>query len=143
MYFYCFCFCEAKAVFQKNRAGFYICLIWFGLSFWVAVLKFLCFWYPLHQASRVICFWYPLHQTSRATQAAVLDISKTFSRVGHTGLLYKFRLYVVMKTCFILLGNFVVVTHFEFFWSTSHLLSVPLMLGYLRILFPIFFALNE
>ena len=48
-----------------------------------------------------------------------------------------------MKRCFILLSHFVVLKDFELFWGASHLLSVPLMLEYLGILFSIFFVLNE
>ena len=33
--------------------------------------------------------------------------------------------------------------NFELLWNTSHLLIVSLMLEYLRIFFPIFFALKE
>ena len=81
-------------------------------------------------------------KTSSATQAVIL-ISKAFYRVWYTGLLSKFRLYGAMKRFFILLSLFVVVKDFELFWSTSHFLSVPLILEYLKIFFPIFFALNE
>ena len=44
-------------------------------------------------------------------------------------------LYSIMKMCFILLSHFEVVKDFELFWSTSHPLSVGLMLNYLRIFF--------
>ena len=57
-----------------------------------------------------------------ATQAVVLDISNLFYRVLHTGLLYKLKLYGIMKRCFILLSHFVVLKDFELLWSTSHLL---------------------
>ena len=82
-------------------------------------------------------------KTFDATQAVVPDISKAFSRVWHAGLLYKFKLHGVMKRCFILLSHFVGVKGFEPFGSTSHFLSVSLMLKYLKFFFPIFFALNE
>ena len=65
-----------------------------------------------------------LLKTSGATQAIVLDISKAFYRVCHTGLLYKFRWCGVMEMCVIWLSHFVVVKDFEWFWSASHLLSV-------------------
>ena len=48
----------------------------------------------------------------------VLDISNTFYRAWHTGLLYKFRLYGVRKMCFILLSHFLIVKDFELFWGT-------------------------
>ena len=54
----------------------------------------------------------------------------------------KVGLYGVMKRCFILLNYFVVVKLFELFWSTSHFLNVSLILEFLKIFFPIFFALN-
>ena len=40
----------------------------------------------------------------RATQAAAPDICKAFYSVWHTGLLYKFRLNVVMKMRFIFIS---------------------------------------
>ena len=45
-------------------------------------------------------------KTSDATQTVVFNILRTFYRVWHTGLLYKFRLYGVIKRCFILLSHF-------------------------------------
>ena len=48
-------------------------------------------------------------KASGATQAVVLDISKTFYRVWHTGLPYKLKLYSVMTGCFISLDHFVEV----------------------------------
>ena len=54
-------------------------------------------------------------KTSAATQAVVLDISKVFYSVGHTGLLYRFKLYGIVKRSFILLSHFVVVKDFELF----------------------------
>ena len=51
---------------------------------------------------------------------------------------YKYGLHGVMKKCFILLNYFVVVKDIELFSSTSLLLCLPLILGYLRISFPIF-----
>ena len=56
---------------------------------------------------------------------------------------YKSRLYGVMKRCFILLRHFKMVIEFELFWRIDNFLIVPLMLYYLRIFFPIFFALND
>ena len=54
-------------------------------------------------------------KTSGATQAVLLDISKAFYKVCHTGLLNKFKLYGIMKRCFILLIQFLVVKDFELF----------------------------
>ena len=54
-------------------------------------------------------------KTSGATQAVVLQISKTSYRVWHTGLLYKFSLHGVIKNCFILLSHFVVAKGFQLF----------------------------
>ena len=48
-----------------------------------------------------------------------------------------------MKRCFVFLIHFIVVKDFRLFWSTNHLLSVPFILEYLRIFFPMFFILNE
>ena len=48
-----------------------------------------------------------------------------------------------MKRCFVLLIHFIVVKDFRLFWSTNHPLSVPFILEYLRIFFPMFFILNE
>ena len=76
--------------------------------------------------------------TSDATQTVVLDISITFYRVWHIGLIYGFRLHDVMKRYFILLSHLVVVKYFEL--STSLLLTVPIIL---QDIFPIFFALSE
>ena len=53
--------------------------------------------------------------TSVATQSAIHNITKASYRVWHTDLLYKFKLYGVMKRCFILLSYFVVVKGFELF----------------------------
>ena len=69
-----------------------------------------------------------------AIQTVVLDISKEFYRVLYTGFLYKFRLYGVIKRCFITLSHFILLKDFK-----RHLLSVPLMLEWLRTSF----ALNE
>ena len=52
----------------------------------------------------------------------------------------QYRLYGVSKRRFILLSHFV---EFELIWIRSHVLSATLMLEYLRIFFPIFFALKE
>ena len=43
-----------------------------------------------------------------------------------------------MKRCFNLLSQFVVLKDFELFWSTKHLLTVPITLKYLRSFFSIF-----
>ena len=56
---------------------------------------------------------------------------------------FKFKLYGITKRCVTLLSLAAMVKDFELLWITSHLLSVPLMLEYLRIFFPIFFALNK
>ena len=77
---------------------------------------------------------------SGATQTVLLDIQRLFTS---SGLLHKFKLHCVMKRCFILLSHFVVVKDFRLHRSASHVLSAPLMLEYLRIFGPIFFALNE
>ena len=68
---------------------------------------------------------------------------KGFLQILAYWFLYKFKLYGIIKICFILLSDFVVIKNFEMLWSTSQLLSVRLMQKYLRIFFPIFFALNE
>ena len=54
---------------------------------------------------------------------------------------YKSRLHGVMKRCFVLLSHFKMVI--EFVWRINNFLIVPLILCYLRIFFPIFFALND
>ena len=68
--------------------------------------------------------------TSGATQAVALDISNTF--------------YIVLgylafwKGVLSYWGHLVVVKDFYLIWSTSHLVSVPLMLEYLGIFFRYF-----
>ena len=61
-------------------------------------------------------------KTPGATRTLVLDISKAFCRVWHTGLPYKFDLNGIIKMYFILLFHLMVVKYFELFCSTSHLL---------------------
>ena len=56
---------------------------------------------------------------------------------------YKFKLYGFMKRYFVLLSHFIVVEDFELFLTISYLLDVQLILEYLRIFYPICFALNE
>ena len=80
-------------------------------------------------------------KNSDATQAVVLYTLKVFYIVWHADLLYKFRLHGVIKRCFVSMSHFLVVKNFELF--PSHPLSVPLILEYLRIFFPISFALND
>ena len=85
-------------------------------------------------------------KTSGPTQVVVLWrlYINSFLQSQCTSLLHKFKLYRDMKSYFILLNHFVVVKKlWILFWRTGHLLSVSLMLEYLRILFPIVFALNE
>ena len=64
-----------------------------------------------------------------------------------TGLLYKFGLHDVIKRYLTLLSHFVGVKDLfiltELFCEDKLSSSVQLMLEYLRIFFPIFFALNE
>ena len=54
-------------------------------------------------------------KTCGATQIVVLEKSKAFYRVWHTGVLYKFRLYCILKRCFILLIHFVELKDFQLF----------------------------
>ena len=55
--------------------------------------------------------------------------------IEHTnGLLHKIKFIVFMLKCFFLLSHFLVLEHCELSKSTSHLLSVPLTLEYIRIL---------
>ena len=85
-------------------------------------------------------------KTSGPTQVVVLWrlYINSFLQSQCTSLLHKFKLYRDMKSYFILLNHFVVVKNFEFFFEAQVIfLSVSLMLEYLRILFPIVFALNE
>ena len=85
-------------------------------------------------------------KTSGPTQVVVLWrlYINSFLQSQCTSLLHKFKLYRDMKSYFILLNHFVVVKNFEFFFEAQVIfLSVSLMLEYLRILFPIVFALNQ
>ena len=65
-------------------------------------------------------------KTCGPTKTAVFEISKALYKLWHISPLCKFRLYDIMKRCFLLLSRFVVVKCFELFWSAGHLLGVPL-----------------
>ena len=57
----------------------------------------------------------------------------SFGMIEHaTGLLHKIRFFVFLVRCF--LSQFLVFKYFELSKSRSHLVSVPLNLGYVRIL---------
>ena len=72
---------------------------------------------------------------SGATGAVALDISKTFDRVWHTGLLHKRKSYEISGQIFGHISFFSVIDVFKWFWMAGPHKNIQLMLECLKALF--------
>ena len=67
----------------------------------------------------------------------------SFDRIAQTtGLLHKIKFYYVYGKMLLLLSHFLVEEDYELYQSTSHCLSVPLPLEYVRIITLSFFSIS-
>ena len=63
-------------------------------------------------------------------QAKALDISKTFDRVWHAGLLHKLKSYGISSQIFGLISSFLANDDFKWFWMESLHKNIQLMLDF-------------